>query len=183
MRNELPNERSLYRKEGSTIVFTFQMIYRAIEALDKDGGSYLNIDSISQYIVSHYQDLPWAHERVLYKHLGKLVSSGEILTNSNGSYSFPKNMETPQLLLGHPCLDVDVTDPDANSLAIVVKDDVETHKLVCKRERTKKLKERKKVVSMKKSQESEEKTEDMAGETKNAKKRGRGRPPKMKNMT
>ncbi|TKY44792.1 Histone H1 [Spatholobus suberectus] len=161
-----------------------EMIYEAMEASDKDGGSGSSIDSISSYIVSHYQDLPWAHEQILSTHLGKLVSSGEIMTNPNGSYSFPKNMKTPQLLLEHPCLGIDVTDPGGDSLAIIARDDVETHKLVCKGERTKKLKSRKKVVNMKKRkrQESKGKTEEMAKEAKHTKQRGKGKPQKMNNM-
>jgi len=31
--------------------------------------------------------------------------------------SCPKNMKTPQLLLEHPCLGVDVNDPNDNSLS------------------------------------------------------------------
>ena len=46
-------------------------------------------------------------------------------------------MKTPQLLLEHPCLGVDVTGPNDTSLTIVVRDDVETHKLLaCKVKRT-----------------------------------------------
>jgi len=87
--------------------------------------------------VSHYEDLSWAHEQILSTHLQKLVRSGHILANSNGSYSFLKNMKTPQLLLEHPCLGVDVTGPNDTSLTIVVRDDVETHKLLaCKVKRT-----------------------------------------------
>ncbi|RDX93689.1 HMG-Y-related protein A, partial [Mucuna pruriens] len=158
-----------------------EMIYGAMEALDKEGGSGSSIDSISSYIVSHYQDLPWAHERILCIHLGKLVSSGEILTNPSGSYSFPKDMKTPQLLLKHPCLGIDVTALDGYSLAIVARDNVETHTPFCKGERTKKFKVwRKNGVNLKKRKrpKSEGKTKETTGEPKHAKPRGRGRPPK-----
>lgn len=121
-----------------------------MKVLNKDSGSDSNIDSISSYIVSHYQDLPWAHELILATHFGKLVNSGEILTNSDGSYSFPKDMKTPLLLLEHSCIGVDVTDPDGDSLAIIVRDNVETHKPVCKEKITKKLKWKKKVGKIKK---------------------------------
>ncbi|KAK7364121.1 hypothetical protein VNO80_12533 [Phaseolus coccineus] len=76
------------------------MIHEAMEALDEDGGSGSRVDSISSYTVSHYEDLPWAHEGILSTHLEKLVRSGDILTNSNGSCSCPKNMKTPQFAFG-----------------------------------------------------------------------------------
>jgi len=46
------------------------------------------------------------------------------------------------LLFEHSCLGVDVTDPDddSDSLAIIVIDDVETRKPVCKRKMTRKEK-------------------------------------------
>ena len=134
------------------------MIYKAIEALDNECASGSSRDRISSYIVSHHQHLPWAHEPILSIHLEKLVTNGEIVTNPNGSYSFPKNMKTPQLLLLEypPSNNMDVTDPDNNCLAIVVRDDVETKKPVCKRGRPQKLNlGRGKVVNLEKRQRLE----------------------------
>lgn len=105
-------------------------------------------------------------KHILSTHLGKLVSTGEILTNSDGCYSFPQDMKTPQLLLEHSCLGVDVTDLYGDSLAIIVRDDVETHKPVCKKKKNYKIEE----VEEKNCEHEEEKepresrkTEEMVG--------------------
>ncbi|XP_038907055.1 uncharacterized protein LOC120092885 [Benincasa hispida] len=62
------------------------MIQRAIaEGGDEDG---LSEESISEFIVNEYEDLPWAHPAFLRRHLGKLCESGELVKSNCGRYNF-----------------------------------------------------------------------------------------------
>lgn len=55
----------------------FQMILKAIEALNEENGS--NKSSISKYIESAYGGLPQGHKALLNLHLAKMRDSGELV--------------------------------------------------------------------------------------------------------
>ncbi|GAB4840408.1 hypothetical protein Ancab_021176 [Ancistrocladus abbreviatus] len=63
------------------------MIYRAITDLNEEGGS--SEESISEYILAKFEDLPWAHETYLSHHLNKLSVNGEIVCTSSNCYLIP----------------------------------------------------------------------------------------------
>jgi len=61
-----------------------QMIKRAIEELNEESGS--SEEAISEFIKREYDDLPWAHVRVLDLQLRKLTLDGILLCNQNRRY-------------------------------------------------------------------------------------------------
>lgn len=62
------------------------MIQRAIAEVGGEDG--LSEESISEFIVNEYEDLPWAHPAFLRRHLGKLCESGELVKSNCGRYNF-----------------------------------------------------------------------------------------------
>lgn len=63
------------------------MINKAITELkDKIGSTE---EAISEFVKREYQDLPWAHGKILSLHLKRLCEAGEIVCNENGRYGFP----------------------------------------------------------------------------------------------
>lgn len=62
------------------------MIQRAIAEEGEEDG--LSEESISDFIVNEYEDLPWAHAALLRRHLGKLCESGELVKSKCGRYNF-----------------------------------------------------------------------------------------------
>ncbi|GAB2279986.1 hypothetical protein Dimus_014623 [Dionaea muscipula] len=63
------------------------MLHNAITELNEEEGS--SEESISEYIKANFDGLPWAHERYLSHHLGRLCASGEIVVTSSKRYSIP----------------------------------------------------------------------------------------------
>ncbi|CAK8577419.1 unnamed protein product [Lathyrus sativus] len=63
------------------------MINKAIVELNDESGS--TVKAISEFVRREYEDLPWAHSRILSLHLGRLCEVGEIVCNENGRYMFP----------------------------------------------------------------------------------------------
>lgn len=62
------------------------MIQKAISELGEEDG--LSEESISEFIMNEYEDLPWAHPMFLRRHLGKLCESGELVKLKCGRYNF-----------------------------------------------------------------------------------------------
>lgn len=63
------------------------MINKAITELkDKIGSTE---EAISEFVKREYEDLPWAHGKILSLHLKRLCEAGEIVCNENGRYVFP----------------------------------------------------------------------------------------------
>ncbi|KAL0541892.1 hypothetical protein IC582_021972 [Cucumis melo] len=62
------------------------MIQRAIAEVGEEDG--LSEESISEFIVNEYEDLPWAHSAYLRRHLGKLCENGELVKLKCGRYNF-----------------------------------------------------------------------------------------------
>lgn len=60
------------------------MIKRAIVELKEESGS--TEEAISEFIKREYEDLPWAHTRVLDVHLRKLCLDAEIVCTGSGRY-------------------------------------------------------------------------------------------------
>ncbi|RDX85628.1 HMG-Y-related protein A, partial [Mucuna pruriens] len=60
------------------------MIYRAITELDEGTGS--TEEAISEFIKREYNDLPWAHAKILSLQLEKLCELGEIARAEGGRY-------------------------------------------------------------------------------------------------
>lgn len=76
-----------------------QMIYEAIKALNKEGGSS-DEASISAYIKSHYHhyDLPMGHDSLLSHHLALLSAKGDIVVmDSIGYHKLVSLMSIPNL--------------------------------------------------------------------------------------
>ncbi|KAK9111634.1 hypothetical protein Scep_019153 [Stephania cephalantha] len=65
-----------------------EMISAAIRELNERGGS--KEGAISSYIEGKYEDLPFAHPRLLAHHLGVLMRSGEIVLCGRLRYGLPK---------------------------------------------------------------------------------------------
>lgn len=63
------------------------MIFEAIAELNEEDGSSEN--SISKYIVSNFDDLPWAHRRYLSHHLNNLYRNGELAITASRRYTIP----------------------------------------------------------------------------------------------
>ncbi|KAI5387101.1 uncharacterized protein LOC127105073 [Lathyrus oleraceus] len=63
------------------------MINRAIVELNDKNGS--TAEAISEFVRREYEDLPWAHSKILSLHLGRLCEVGEIVCTENGRYMFP----------------------------------------------------------------------------------------------
>ena len=61
------------------------MILRAIAEVGGEDG--LSEESISEFIVNEYEDLPWAHSAYLRRHLGKLCENGELVKLKCGRYN------------------------------------------------------------------------------------------------
>jgi len=61
-----------------------QMIKRAIKELNEKSGS--SEEAISECIKREYDDLPWAHVRVLDVHLRKLCLDGVLVCDENRRY-------------------------------------------------------------------------------------------------
>ncbi|KAK9106112.1 hypothetical protein Scep_022956 [Stephania cephalantha] len=72
------------------------MIIGAIGELSERGGS--KAESISMVIESKYDDLPFAHPRLLSHHLGKMVERGEIVCDGKLRYGFVKCSPNPNLV-------------------------------------------------------------------------------------
>ncbi|KAI9080495.1 hypothetical protein K1719_037609 [Acacia pycnantha] len=60
------------------------MIQKAVKVLNERNGS--TEEAISGFIKNEFQDLPWAHSRILDLHLGKLCKAGELLRTARGRY-------------------------------------------------------------------------------------------------
>ncbi|XLR23174.1 hypothetical protein S83_051074, partial [Arachis hypogaea] len=60
------------------------MIHRAISELNENKGS--TEEEISNFIVKEYEDLPWAHKKILGIQLEKLCQDEEIVCNEGGRY-------------------------------------------------------------------------------------------------
>lgn len=60
------------------------MIHRAITELNEENGS--TEEAISDFIQREYEDLPWAHKRILGIQLGKLCQDEELVCNEGGRY-------------------------------------------------------------------------------------------------
>ncbi|CAL9077827.1 HMG-Y-related protein A-like [Musa acuminata AAA Group] len=60
------------------------MIAAAIRCLAEEGGS--SEAAISEYIRANYDDIPWAHDRLLPYYLNKLTEQGEFVVGSPGRY-------------------------------------------------------------------------------------------------
>ncbi|KAG5006740.1 hypothetical protein AAZX31_09G099500 [Glycine max] len=60
------------------------MIKRAIMELMEDSGS--TEEAISEFIKKEYEDLPWAHEKVLDVHLRRLCLDGDLVCTEGGRY-------------------------------------------------------------------------------------------------
>ncbi|XP_016202594.1 transcription regulatory protein SNF2 isoform X2 [Arachis ipaensis] len=60
------------------------MIHRAISELNDNKGS--TEEEISNFIVKEYEDLPWAHKKILGIQLEKLCQDEEIVCNEGGRY-------------------------------------------------------------------------------------------------
>lgn len=69
------------------------MIEKAILDLNEEGGS--REESISRFIRSEYEDLPWAHSRFLSHHLKKLTESEEIVVTSDRRYMIASRTFVP----------------------------------------------------------------------------------------
>lgn len=63
------------------------MINRAIVELNDEKGSME--EAISEFIRREYEDLPWAHSKILSVHLERLCQVGELACNEDGKYVFP----------------------------------------------------------------------------------------------
>lgn len=63
------------------------MINKAITELKGKIGS--TEEAISEFVKREYEDLPWAHGKILSLHLKRLCETGEIVCNENGRYVFP----------------------------------------------------------------------------------------------
>lgn len=57
-----------------------------MELNDKNGSTP---EAISEFVRREYEDLPWAHSKILSLHLGRLCEVGEIVCTENGRYMFP----------------------------------------------------------------------------------------------
>ncbi|XP_057961757.1 uncharacterized protein LOC131153456 [Malania oleifera] len=64
------------------------MIHRAIIELNEECGS--SMKAISEFIEAEYDDLPWAHSRLLRHHLGKLCETREIVVTVSQRYLIPE---------------------------------------------------------------------------------------------
>jgi hypothetical protein len=63
------------------------MINRAIVELnDRNGSTEV---AISDFVRREYEDLPWAHSKILSLHLKRLCQVGELACNEDGRYVFP----------------------------------------------------------------------------------------------
>jgi hypothetical protein len=63
------------------------MINRAIVELnDRNGSTEV---AISEFVRREYEDLPWAHSKILSLHLKRLCQVGELACNEDGRYVFP----------------------------------------------------------------------------------------------
>lgn len=60
------------------------MIQKAVKELNERNGS--TEEAISEFIKNEFQDLPWAHTRILGLHLGKLCQAKELLRAESGRY-------------------------------------------------------------------------------------------------
>ncbi|KAK4261719.1 hypothetical protein QN277_004677 [Acacia crassicarpa] len=60
------------------------MIQKAVKVLNERNGS--TEEAISGFIKNEFQDLPWAHSRILDLHLGKLCKAGELFRTARGRY-------------------------------------------------------------------------------------------------
>ncbi|PKA67009.1 hypothetical protein AXF42_Ash004500 [Apostasia shenzhenica] len=60
------------------------MVQAALRNLAEEGGS--TVESISAYILSAYEGLPWGHDKLLPYYLGKLIVTGELISPSPGRY-------------------------------------------------------------------------------------------------
>ncbi|GER44648.1 histone H1/H5 family protein [Striga asiatica] len=69
------------------------MIERAIRELNEKRGS--SEDSISNFLVKEYDNLPWAHPSVLKHHLKTLCKSGDIIITNKKRYKLPGKTEIP----------------------------------------------------------------------------------------
>ncbi|KAK9091656.1 hypothetical protein Sjap_024833 [Stephania japonica] len=73
-----------------------EMIIGAIGELSERGGS--KVESISRAIESKYNDLPFAHPRLLSHHLGKMLETGEIVCDGKLRYGLVKCSPNPNLV-------------------------------------------------------------------------------------
>ncbi|XP_045813445.1 glutamic acid-rich protein-like isoform X1 [Trifolium pratense] len=67
------------------------MINRAIVELNDQNGS--TEEAISGFVRREYEDLPWAHSKILSVHLKRLCQVGELACNEDGRYVFPGGEE------------------------------------------------------------------------------------------
>ncbi|KAH7570985.1 hypothetical protein JRO89_XS05G0234500 [Xanthoceras sorbifolium] len=84
LRGFFPNFDTPSHPPYASIKANLQMIQRAIEHLNEEGGS--SEESISGCIRKENEDLPWHHEALLSHHLRKLCRTGEIVLTNNGRY-------------------------------------------------------------------------------------------------
>ncbi|KAK7344942.1 hypothetical protein VNO77_15212 [Canavalia gladiata] len=74
------------------------MIKRALMELKEENGS--SEETISDYIRREYEDLPWAHVRILHIHLGKLCLDGDLAFTDTGRYVLLVNSDHENHQLG-----------------------------------------------------------------------------------